>query len=182
MELIKRGTAPWDKCQKLDPNQKRTHVERCVRWFTNQRFHKLVKQSDGFTRQDARDAIDKLMRFSSVVKPRKLFQEERSEAINKEAKKLTHLHQATRWSVAESQMWQKEDKVEWDTKAKAHYNVEQNQAELRTLLQLFLDALATSGHVGPVQAFMIVSTRDSDGHVDTGMVEAGSSKTEFIKT
>ncbi|KAK1221218.1 hypothetical protein PQX77_015977 [Marasmius sp. AFHP31] len=184
MKLIERGDAPWDKCQKLNLNDMKKDIDKCVRWFTNQRVHKLVKHSDGLMHIDTQKAIDKVIGFSSVVKPRKLFQDERKDEIMQKAAKLTDIHQAARWSVAESQMWKAENQEQWEAKAKEHYSVDdlRNQAELQTLLQLLLDAITASGHVGPFQVLMLISTRDSDGHVDTGMVEGGSSKTEFIKT
>ncbi|KAL0068280.1 hypothetical protein AAF712_004667 [Marasmius tenuissimus] len=182
LDLIEKGVAPWDKCPKLIPNKQLEDTKQYVRWFTNQQFNKLAKQTDGLTRADAQKALSKLLRFSSVANARKLFEERKKNEIIAEANKLTQLEQAARYAVAESQMWKDEDHDEWQKEAEARYNVDENQRELPTLLKLFTQALAASGHVGPVQALMLLSTHDSNGHVTTGMVEAGSSDTKFVKT
>ncbi|KAJ8092485.1 hypothetical protein PM082_023738 [Marasmius tenuissimus] len=182
LALIKKGIAPWDKCKKLDPSQRTEDFRRCVRWFTNQRIHKFIKQTNALTREDAQKALNKLIGFSSDVKPRQLFREEMKDSILEEAEKLVNTHQTARYSVAESQMWQKADHDKWQRKADLRYNLDQNQEELPTLMQMFMKAVAVSGHVGPFQAFMVLSTRNSKGHVKTSMVEAGSSDSEFVKT
>ncbi|KAK1219134.1 hypothetical protein PQX77_018162, partial [Marasmius sp. AFHP31] len=166
LHAIQNSVAPFDDCEKVTNNV--TALNQIKRWFTNQRNQMMrVERGGGMTAVEAKKAIDKLIKFTSVQTGRQFFESEKKSDILDEAKTRDQENPAARYQVALADMWDDQDREYWEKQAQDAIHVDWNQEDLLALLNVVLETLAKSNRVGPMHPFVLVTTRDSKGLLTT---------------
>ncbi|KAJ7576065.1 hypothetical protein C8J56DRAFT_900271 [Mycena floridula] len=148
--------------------------ERIMRKFTNYRSkekNSLLVPKNVQSSHGAQKVVDTLVKFSSDISPRKLFEEECKKEISARALGLpdTVSNSAGRYQTAVAELWEKEDEAEWAARA----SISRDMAEEKFPQAMFdsLTCLAQTRKFGDLELMLFYGFQKENDDVETGIIK-----------
>ncbi|KAE9395592.1 hypothetical protein BT96DRAFT_997512 [Gymnopus androsaceus JB14] len=178
LALIKHGTAPFQNIR-LTNGRRKSDLTAINRVFQNHYHHKLKKVRPGsgivVSHEDAIKIIESIRELRAATTGREYFKVQLADDIQQ------RVDQGENYQTVVKGMWDgltEEKRNQWNEEAK-QVDVAGNQSRFQTALPALFKALATSGRVGPVEALVVYSYRNTEQQVHTRHFSMGTSGLDF---